>query len=131
MRIPFRLRWPVLLVLLVIASCAGGCRTAVPVLDTGPKPPTEDGTIAGHVRSDGNAALAGRVVRAVGLDNGQRYEVTTNVAGTYTIKAAPGRYRLEVELRPGERLAKEPGETTINRSDLDPDRDFVITVGAR
>jgi hypothetical protein len=66
-------------------------------------------------------------VRAIAVDSGQKYETKTNRAGTYTLKVPPGRYRLEVELRSGEKLAKEPGETKINSSDLDPDRDFVIT----
>ena len=43
---------------LALLLCVGGffaaaCRTGVPVVDTGPKPPTEDGTIAGHVSAGG------------------------------------------------------------------------------
>ena len=44
------------------------------------------------------------------------------------MKVPPGKYRIEVELRQGERIVKEPGETQINDSDLDPGRDFVITL---
>ena len=51
---------------------------------------------------------------------------TTNSAGTYSMKVPPGRYKLEVELREGERLIKGPAETEVNASDLDPDRSFVI-----
>jgi hypothetical protein len=29
-------------------------------------------------------------------------------------------------LLPGETISKQPGETRVNRSDLDPRRDFVI-----
>ena len=112
--------------LVLIAAIAAGCRTGVPVIDTGAKPPTLDGTIAGHVSAAGGSAVVARVVRAVGLESGQKFETSTNNAGTYTLKVPPGRYRLEVELRPGEKLSKEPGETTINKSDLDPNRDFVI-----
>jgi hypothetical protein len=100
----------------------------VPVVDRGEKPPTHDGTIAGNVRTDSDAAVVTRVVRAVAVSTGQKFETTTNSAGTYTLKVPPGRYRLEVELRDGERLSKEPGETQINASDLDPGRNFVITV---
>ena len=39
-----------------------------------------------------------------------------------------GTYRLELELKPGETVLKHPGDTKINRSDLDPQRHFVITV---
>lgn len=113
----------------LVAAVAAGCRTGVPVVDTGPKPPTRDGTIAGHVSAAGGTPVVGRVVRAVAVDGGQKFETSTNNAGTYTLKVPPGRYRLEVELRSGEKLAKEPGETTINQSDLDPKRDFVIVPG--
>jgi hypothetical protein len=51
------------------------------------------------------------------------------VNGGYTIKVPHGRYRLEVELHQGERLTRQPGETQVNRSDLDPRRDFVIVMG--
>ena len=109
---------------------AVACRTGVPVVDTGPKPPTQDGTIAGHVStSDKAVAVASRIVRAISVESGQKFEATTNNAGTYTLKVPPGRYRLEVELRPGEKLVKEPGETEVHKSDLDPNRDFVITAG--
>lgn len=116
--------------LLLTAVLITSCRTGVPVVDTGTKPPTTDGTIAGHVSSgDGTTPVPSRVVRAISTESGQKYETSTNNAGTYTLKVPPGRYRLEVELRPGEKLAKEPGETTINKSDLDPRRDFVIVPG--
>ena len=44
------------------------------------------------------------------------------------MKVPPGKYKLEVELRAGERIVKEPGETEVNKSDLDPRRDFVIGI---
>ena len=117
------------LALAVISVSSIGCRTGVPVVDTGQKPPNLDGTIAGHVSSTGGAAVVGRIVRATAVEGGQKYEATTNSAGTYTIKVPPGHYRLEVELHSGEKLAKEPGETKIDRSDLDPNRDFIIAPG--
>jgi len=117
------------LALAFISVCSIGCRTGVPIVDTGQKPPNLDGTIAGHVSSSGGAAVVGRIVRAVAVEGGQKCEATTNNAGTYTIKVPPGHYRLEVELHAGEKLAKEPGETKIDRSDLDPNRDFVIAPG--
>jgi Carboxypeptidase regulatory-like domain len=117
------------LALILFTIGAMACRTGVPVVDTGPKPPTRDGTIAGHVSSTGGAAVVGRIVRAISIESGQKYETSTNNAGTYTLKVPPGRYRLEVELRSGEKLSKEPGETKIDNSDLDPNRDFVIAPG--
>lgn len=113
--------------LIAVTMLIVGCRTGVPVIDTGDKPPGREGTIAGRVLTDGNAAVVSRVVRAIAAD-GTRHEATTNSAGTYSMKVPPGKYKLEVELREGERLIKGPGETQIDASDLDPDRTFVIGV---
>jgi hypothetical protein len=105
-----------------------GCHPG-PVIDTGPKPPSVGGTIAGIVSTDANAAVAGRKVTAINTETGVRYEATTGANGGYTIKVPEGTYRLELELQSGERIAKQPGETRVNKSDLDPRRDFVITLG--
>ena len=100
-----------------------------PIVDTGPKPVGVGGTIAGIVSTSSNAALAGRKVTAIETAAGQRYDATTGVNGGYTIKVPEGTYRLEVELRPGEKVTKQPAETKINKGDLDSKRDFVITAG--
>jgi hypothetical protein len=110
--------------LLLSVACHGE-----PVINTGPKTPSVDGTVAGIVSMDTNEPVAGRKVTAINLETGARFEATTGANGGYTIKIPEGRYRLEVELRPGERVAKQPDETRINRSDLDPQRHFVITLG--
>jgi hypothetical protein len=44
------------------------------------------------------------------------------------MKVPVGRYRLEVELRPGETLAERPSELEISASDLDASRNFVVAV---
>jgi hypothetical protein len=104
-----------------------GCHPG-PVIDTGPKPAAVGGTIAGIVSTDTNAALAGRKVTAVDTATGARFDATTGTNGGYTIKVPEGTYRLEIELRAGETVAKQPDETRINRSDLDPQRHFVIAI---
>src|SRR6266542_1302554 len=87
------------------------------------------GTIAGSVTTtDRNVPLAGRKVTAVDTDNGMRFDATTGVNGGYTIQVPRGRYRLEVELREGETIAKRPAATRITNSDLDARRDFEVTV---
>jgi hypothetical protein len=111
--------------LLALAICAG-CHPG-PVIDLGPKGPV-GGTIAGIVSSDSKVALPTRKVTAINTETGTRYDTTTGENGGYTIQVPQGTYRLEVELREGETIAKQPGETKINRSDLDTRRDFVITV---
>jgi hypothetical protein len=54
---------------------------------------------------------------------------TTGPNGGFTIKVPRGTYRLELQLLEGERVTKQPGDTKIDNSDLDPKRDFVITGG--
>jgi Carboxypeptidase regulatory-like domain len=111
-----------IVVLLISAACHPG-----PVISTGPQQEV-GGTIAGIVSTDGKVPLAGRRVTAVDTASGAKFEVTTGVNGGYTIKVPQGTYRLEVELQEGESVAKHPGDTKINRSDLDPRRDFVVSV---
>jgi hypothetical protein len=100
-----------------------------PIVDMGPKPPVVRGTIAGIVSTDSNAAIAGRKVTAINTLTGTRYDATTGTNGGYTIQVPGGTYRLEVQLREGERVTKQPAETKIDKSDLDPHRDFVIAAG--
>jgi Carboxypeptidase regulatory-like domain len=84
------------------------------------------GTIAGIVSTEGNAPVTGRKVTAVDVATGMRYDATTGPNGGYTIKVPEGTYRLELELRSGEVVVKQPAETRIQKSDLDPRRDFTI-----
>ena len=110
--------------LLFTVLAASGCHPGPvlsPKLDVG-------GTIAGIVSTDGNAAVPGRKVTAIDVVNGTRYDATTGVNGGYTLKVPEGTSRLEVELQPGEVVAKQPAETRIQKSDLDPRRDFTIAV---
>jgi hypothetical protein len=87
------------------------------------------GTIAGIVSTEGNAPVQGRKVTAVNTVTGNRYVATTAADGGYTMQVPEGNYRLEIELQQGEKIVKEPGETKIDKSDLDAARNFVITSG--
>jgi hypothetical protein len=117
--------------LLFALALTSACRTGVPVVDTGDDPPQVDGTIAGHVSGpEGSAPVVGRVVRARSTTDGQVYQTRTGALGTYTLKVPPGRYIMELELEEGEQLLQQPGEIQINRSDLDPDRNFVVADAA-
>jgi hypothetical protein len=66
-------------------------------------------------------------VTAINTSTNAKFEATTGANGGYTIKVPEGTYRLEVELQPGEKIVRQPEETRINRSDLDPQRHFVIS----
>jgi carboxypeptidase family protein len=105
-----------------------GCHPG-PIVDTGSKPAGVGGTIAGIVSSQANTPIADRKVTAIETTTGTRYDATTGSNGGYTIKVPQGHYRLEVELRAGEKVVKQPNDTRINKSDLDPHRDFVIAGG--
>ena len=109
----------------IAALAAAGCHPG-PVVHTSPNMDV-GGTIAGIVSTASNDAVAGRRVTAINTATGSRHEATTGVNGGYTMKVPRGTYRLELELREGERVTRQPGETKIDNSDLDPKRDFVIT----
>ena len=121
-----RLHLVPVLILLVAASA---CRPGRPIVGAEERPDT-GGTIAGTVRTVANTPLSGRTVTAVDTKTGERYDTTTGVNGGYTIQVPQGLYRLEVQLQQGETLATRPPDTQVNRSDLDPGRDFVVTAAA-
>ena len=115
---------------LCLALASAACHPG-PVINAGAKQPPVGGTIAGVVTTtDPLIAVPGRKVTATETTTGSRYDATTAANGGYTIKVPEGRYRLDVELRAGETLAKRPDETRIGNSDLDARRDFVISVAA-
>jgi hypothetical protein len=115
---------PVVLFALLVASAA--CHPG-PVI--GGTRVSAGGTIAGIVSaSSGSVALAGRKVTAINVATNAKYEASTGANGGYTIKVPEGTYHLELELRPGEALSRRPADTHISNSDLDPARDFVVSV---
>lgn len=106
---------------------AGGCRRGVPVVDTAPKPAVAEGTITGTVRGpEGTSAVSGRTVEVVNIETNERRTVTTNSTGGFTIKVPPGKYRLELQLQPGETLVKRPDIVKLDRGDIDSHIEFVV-----
>ena len=105
------------------------CAPYGPVVDTGPKPEGVGGTVAGSVSADdGTTPVSARKVTAINTASGARFETSTATNGGYTIKVPAGTYRLEVEMRGGETVSKQPDATRVNVGDLDTDRDFVLSV---
>jgi hypothetical protein len=119
------LRTPALFCVVLMLSGACAARHGRPIIG-GTVVPNPSGTIAGHVRTSGGTPLDGRRVSAIGVVTAMRYETTTGSDGGYTIKVPEGTYRLEVELRGGDQLARQPKETKITLGDLDEGLDFVI-----
>jgi hypothetical protein len=121
------LRVTSILLIMLVGVALGGCRRGVPVIDTAPKPLQAQGTISGTVRGpEGTSAIAGRTVEVVNLETNVRSQATTNSAGGFSFKLDPGKYRVELALRDGETIVKQPGVIDLNRSDVDAHADFVI-----
>ena len=115
--------------LLVVSAMSFTACHPGPVLNTGPNPPSVGGTIAGLVTTaDATVAVPSRKVTATETTSGTHYEASTAANGGYTIQVPEGNYRIEVELRAGEVLAKQPDPTRVTNGDLDTGRDFVIAV---
>jgi hypothetical protein len=105
---------------------AAACRPGVPVVDPSERPPSLDGTVSGHLATTSGDRVAGRKIELVEINTGSRHAVTTDANGAFTVKVPPGKYRLDVELRSGERVERAPKEIDINKSDLDSNLGIVI-----
>jgi hypothetical protein len=108
-------------------STLTGCRPGVPAAGPRSRIAQPNGTITGTVRApEGRPAVEGRVVEAIDVDTGERRRATTNSTGGFTFDLKPGMYRIQLTLRPGESLARQPRIIDLNQSDVDADADFVI-----
>jgi hypothetical protein len=117
------------LALACFAVSSIACHTERPIVNSGPKPPAVGGTIAGIVKTeDPRVAPPSRKVTAVDVRSGSHFDAVTGADGGYSIQVPEGTYRVEVELRGNETLAKRPGETHVGNGNLQAARDFVITV---
>jgi len=111
------------------ALVAAACHPNVPVVDAGAKQPSVGGTIAGVVTtSDSKIPVVDRRVTVTDVKTGRHFETTIASNGGYTIQVPEGTYHIDVEIREHEALEKRPGDTHINNGDLDPHRNFVITL---
>ena len=98
-----------------------------PMPGTGTRAAVTMGTISGLVSTaEGSTPVGGRKVTVINTATNERFETSTAVNGGYTVRVPEGTYRIEVELRTGERLDKRPDPTTVGSGDLDAERNFVI-----
>lgn len=105
------------------------CRAVVPAVDTStsPRPVAVDGTISGTVRGPAGAGpVDGRPVEIMNVDTGERQRTATNNAGGFTFRLKPGKYRIDLTLRDGEKLIRQPDVISLDRSDVDAHVDFVL-----
>ena len=85
------------------------------------------GTISGTVRvPQGSSSIAGRVVEVINTETGERQRLTTSNVGGFIFKVKPGKHRVQVELREGESIVKQPGIMNLNRTGIDAHADFII-----
>jgi hypothetical protein len=101
------------------------------VVDIGQKPPAARGTLTGTVRAaDGSAAVAfaNREITITNTENSERYTTRTARDGGFTMELPAGKYRLDLALRGGETLVKQPGIVDLGHGDIDSHIEFVLGV---
>ena len=74
------------------------------------------GTIAGVVTGPAEGSLGDRTITLVNTETGQRFQTTTGQNGGYSLRVPAGTYRLDVQLRAGEKLAEENGTLLLRNN---------------
>ena len=113
------------MVVLLLLSTGCGARHGRPVVG-GSVVAEPTGTISGKVESTTGTPFEGRRVSAIDMMTEAHYDATTSNNGGYTIKVPPGQYRLEVELRGGDQIARQPDQVSVNAGDVDAQLNFAI-----
>ena len=113
------------MVVLLMLSSGCAARHGRPIVG-GSTVPNPTGTISGNVTTTGGTPLEGRRVSAINMATEAHFDATTASNGGFTIKVPPGRYRLELELRGGDQIARQPEQTNVNVGDVDESLNFVI-----
>jgi hypothetical protein len=103
-----------------------GCRKAGPAFEA-TSGADAFGTIIGTVRGpEGSTSVEGRLVEVINTETSERQRLTTSNGGGFTLKVKPGKYQVQLELRAGESLIKQPGVMNVSRSAADAHADFVV-----
>ena len=106
---------------------AVACQRTPPAIDTPVRQPDAFGTISGTIKvPQGSNFVGGRVVEVINTETGERQRLTTSNVGGFTFKVKPGKHRVQVELREGESIVKQPGIMNVNRTGTDAHADFII-----
>jgi hypothetical protein len=114
---------------LILLATAWGCRRTAPLLETNPTSQAR-GVISGRIRGpERSTPIDGRIVELVNLGTLERQRVSTDGAGAFVFQVQPGDYRVQLTLRDGEALVRQPGVIHVNRTDADAEADFVIGSG--
>ena len=117
-----------MLAVLVFLPLAG-CRRGMAV-DTLPQPAPANGLLRGTIRgSERSIPLDGRTVEVVNVATRQCQRATTSDTGGFSMRLAPGKYRVDLLLRDGESVVKRPGIIVLDASDPDARADFEVGTG--
>ncbi len=109
------------LVVLAFVAAELGC------VNHAPNPDPARATISGRLTVSGSASPTGdRVLVASETNTGKTYRTQTNNVGDYTFLLPPGRYRIDVTLRPNEELAKKNPVLEIHRGDMKADVNIAV-----
>ena len=115
---------------LVAVLMIAACRNHIPVLHNDSGTSAATGTVSGTVRGpQGTVSIDDRTVEVVNIETNERRRATTDRAGGFSLKVSPGRYRVEIALRDGEALVKEPGVINITDTAVDAHADFIVGTG--
>ena len=121
-----------ILIIWIIGLCVvllgvAACRRGAPVIDPAANQVQAPARISGTVRGpQGTTAIDARAIEAVNLSTGERRRTTTNGAGGFSFRLEPGKYRVELTLREGESLVKQPGIINVDNGSVDTRADFVL-----
>jgi hypothetical protein len=106
-----------------------GCRSALPSHTDPEAAAPVDAMLRGTIRASASIPVDGRTVEFVNVATGQRQSTTTTDGGGFSMRLAPGKYRVELVLRGGESVVQWPGIIELDPSDPDVRADFVVTPG--
>lgn len=98
---------------------SGGCHPRRVIVTTSSV--TVGGTIAGVVNGPAGNTLGDRTITVINLETGQRYQTTTGTNGGYSLQVPAGTYRLDVQLRDGEQLARDNATILLKNGDASVD----------
>jgi Carboxypeptidase regulatory-like domain len=87
------------------------------------------GTIAGVVYGPTDTSLSDRAITVVNVDTGERFQTATGDNGGYSLRVPPGTYRVEVQLRDGEKLAEKNATILLKNSDSEVGSNVDVNAG--
>jgi carboxypeptidase family protein len=124
--------WPrrAALMLVIVGTIAllSGCRRAAPATLERAHGPEPKGRVSGIVHGpQGADPFDGRPVEVVNMATGARQRTMTTSGGRFAFRLPPGKYRVELSLRPGESILRQPELISVGPSDVEARAEFVVS----